>query len=194
MILHNKKTRSNRITGIILAGGKSSRMGEDKATKLHFGIPFILHVIKALESFTSQIIIVSDDNTHTQFGYPCIPDIIPNKGPIGGIYTGLKKSNTDKNIVLTCDIPFVIPKVIDHLINHYEASYEAVLYESSPLIGIYHKSIEDKILNNIEKGTLSIRKNIASLNAKYIIEEKNMIPHMQNINTPQHYKKAIQCN
>lgn len=182
------------ITGIILAGGKSSRMGEDKATKLHNGIPFLSHIISVLEFFTSHILIISDHSMHSQFGHNRISDMITDKGPLGGIYTGLVHSKTQKNIVLSCDIPFINIDVLNHLMAHYDSYYDTITYEESPLLGIYHKSITQKILTSIRNEDLSMRKNIKRLRSKLLKIEQQMIPHIQNINTQEHYKKALRWN
>lgn len=192
MNLTNRHKTSQNITGVILAGGKSSRMGEDKATKLHKGEPFLSHVIKVLETFTNQIIIISDHKIHDQFNHPRITDIIPEQGPLGGIYTGLTHSKTNKNIVLSCDIPFIVPEIISNLLNHYDQTYDAILYRSSPLIGIYHKSLAKKFVTNIQKGQLSIRKNLALINTKFLKTEDQMSRYMENINTQKQYKQTMQ--
>ena len=181
---------SDHITGIILAGGKSARMGEDKALKLHQNKPFISYIIESLEHFTSKIIIVSDHKSHEQFAYPRISDCIPNKGPLGGIYSGLLQSSTEKNIILSCDIPFVIPKVIQGLLNEYQKSFDAIVYRSNPLIGIYNRSIISKIKLPLLSGELSIRKNLVALHTKYIQSDPEHMKYLQNINTPEHYKNA----
>lgn len=194
MKLSDHHTEKKLITGIILAGGKSSRMGEDKATKLHNGIPFLSHIIKVLEFFSSRIIIVSDHPTHSQFGHIRIPDMVANKGPLGGIYTGLIHSNTQKNIVLSCDIPFITIDVLSHLIINYDSSYDTITYEESPLLGIYHKSITQNILANIRNEELSMRKNLKLLHSKFLKIEEKLIPYIQNINTQEHYKKVLKWN
>ncbi len=81
-------------TGIILAGGKSSRMGEDKGLVLLNGKPMIQYVIEALKGVVSDIIIISNNASYNKFGIPVYPDIIKDKGPVGGIFTGLHHSKT----------------------------------------------------------------------------------------------------
>ncbi|MDH7444166.1 molybdenum cofactor guanylyltransferase [Aquimarina sp. 2201CG14-23] len=187
------KNDSN-ITGIILAGGKSSRMGQDKGLKLHKGIPFIQHIIKALEVVTSKILIITGNKEYTQFGYPCIQDIIPNQGPIGGIYTGLKHTQTEKNLVLSCDVPFITVPVLKNLIANDESDYNVITYEDIPLITLYNKSVAINFLESIEKKRLSLRKTLSTLKVKSIPVDQKIVPFVHNINTQQQYKNAIQWN
>ena len=88
----------NNITGIILAGGKSSRMGSDKGFLKLNDKRFVLYSIEALKPLVSEILIVSDNENYDTFGYKRIEDIIKNSGPVAGIYSGLKASKTEYNL------------------------------------------------------------------------------------------------
>ncbi|MBW1297675.1 molybdenum cofactor guanylyltransferase [Aquimarina litoralis] len=180
------------ITGIVLAGGKSSRMGYDKGLKLHLGKPFISHIIKALETITKKIIIITSNKEYEIFGYPCMPDIIPNLGPVGGIYTGLKSTKTSQNLVLSCDIPFINDTVLFRLVSAYESNYDVISYEENPLISLYNTSVIDTFYESIQKRRLSLFKTIASLKVKNVPVENDIKPFIRNINTQQQYKEAIQ--
>ena len=79
----------NAITGVILAGGKSSRMGFDKGLAILNGKPMIQYVIDVFEKLGLDIIIISNSPGYETFGYPIYNDLIPEKGPVGGIYTCL---------------------------------------------------------------------------------------------------------
>jgi len=180
------------ITGVILAGGHSMRMGEDKGHKLHNGIPFTQHIIDVLKTITDTIIIITDDPSYDQYGYSCVPDHIPDQGPVGGIYTALKHSKTEKNLILSCDIPFITSNILDYLISQYEIIYDVITYDDTPLIGVYHKATLAVFLKSIKTKKLSLIKTISSLRLKSIPIEKHMIPYLKNINTQQQYKEATQ--
>lgn len=95
-------------TGIILAGGKSQRMGTDKWLLLLKGKPFISHIYEAMKPiFGDNIVIVSSNPEYDKYGYKRIEDLISNKGPVGGLYTALKQSKTKFNLVLSVDVPLV---------------------------------------------------------------------------------------
>ena len=91
------------ITGIVLAGGKSSRMGSDKGLLTINGKMFIEHVVDAMKPLVDNIIIVSNNKMYDQFGYERIEDEIINSGPMAGLYSGLKHSESEYNLVLSCD-------------------------------------------------------------------------------------------
>ena len=105
------------ITGIILAGGKSSRMGTDKGFLVLKGKSFIQHSIDVLKPLVSEIIIVSDNPEYDAFNFKRIEDIIKDAGPIAGICSGLKASSSQYNLVLSCDIPLIKAEILQKLIN-----------------------------------------------------------------------------
>ena len=90
------------ITGIILAGGKSSRMGTDKGLLLLNGKPMVKYVIDVLSKVTSKIIIIANNDEYKQFGYKVYSDLIKDKGPVGGIYTAMNYTNSNTNICISC--------------------------------------------------------------------------------------------
>src|SRR6202008_2205785 len=99
------------ITAIILAGGKSSRMKEDKGLVYFNGKMLVEHVIASAKKMTTRIIIITANPAYRQFGYPCTEDEMKEKGPLGGIFTGLVHSSTKKNLVLGCDLPFLSQQI-----------------------------------------------------------------------------------
>ena len=182
------------ITGIILAGGKSTRMGEDKSNKLYKGIPFLQHIIEAMKKVTNKIIIITNNACHTKFGYPCFSDIVPDQGPIGGIYTALYHASTEKNMILSCDVPFITYDILNNLIKQYDPTYDIIAYQNTPLVALYHRSTLNTFLKSIETKHLRLRDVLTTLRVKNIYIKKNMAPYIVNINTPQQYKEAMQWN
>ncbi|SEM22653.1 molybdenum cofactor guanylyltransferase [Aquimarina amphilecti] len=187
-------TKDLDITGIILAGGKSSRMGQDKGLKLHRGKPFIYHIIKAIESITDRILIITNNPEYTIFGYPCISDVIPNLGPVGGIYTGLKHTKTAHNLVLSCDVPLIDSLVFNKLIASYESNFDVITFQDIPLITLYNKSVINTFLESINTKRLSLKQTLSALKVKSIPIEESIAPFIKNINTPKQYKEATQWN
>ncbi|MCK6650149.1 MAG: molybdenum cofactor guanylyltransferase, partial [Bacteroidia bacterium] len=104
------------ITGIILAGGKSSRMGTDKGIVELNNKALIEYVIETLREVTDQIIIIANNNHYDKFGYEVYPDIIKEAGPMGGIYTGLFYSTTEHNFILSCDTPLLNKNILKEII------------------------------------------------------------------------------
>jgi molybdenum cofactor guanylyltransferase len=137
------------VTGIILAGGKSSRMGTEKGMLPLCGKPMILYAIEALSPICSQLIISSSSDSYTDLGYQAVADEFPGIGPMGGIYSALRKSKNEKNLVLSCDLPFVTSELLKYILDNSEGFKVAVpwlggkYYE--PLCGFYNSSILGKI-------------------------------------------------
>ncbi|MCB9195519.1 MAG: molybdenum cofactor guanylyltransferase [Flavobacteriales bacterium] len=183
---------------IILAGGKSSRMGTDKGLLRIRDKSFVECVIDAANPYSSEIVIISNNKEYEQFGYPVFADIIPDKGPLGGIYTGLHHCSADKCIVLSCDIPYIDYRIIEELVKKATkqitiVSHNGVLH---PLIGVYSKKLEKQIRIVLDNDQLKIREFIKSAPHK-VIDFSNDDFHesvFYNINTKKEYKSYCYGN
>jgi len=137
------------VTGIILAGGKSSRMGTDKGLQELCGKPLINYAIQSLSGLCSTILISTSSDAYQSFGYKTVADEIPGIGPMGGIYSALKQSKTEKNLVLSCDLPFVSKELLSFILKNSEGYQVAVPWQGNqhyePLCGFYHLSILEQI-------------------------------------------------
>lgn len=137
------------VTGIILAGGKSSRMGADKGMQSLCGKPLISYTIKVLSELCSTILISTSSDAYLSFGYKIVADEIPGIGPMGGIYSALKQSKTEKNLVLSCDLPFVSKELLTYILENSEGFQVAVPWQGEqhyePLCGFYNLSILDQM-------------------------------------------------
>ena len=146
-------------TGIILAGGKSSRMGVDKGLVLLNGKPMIQYVIEALKEVVSNIIIISNNASYNKFGVPVYSDIIKNKGPVGGIYTGLYHSTTELNFCISCDVPMISSDFIFWLLNKSgNASVTLPMCKDKvhQMIGVYSKQVLSYFKESAEKEHLKL--------------------------------------
>ena len=160
-----------KMTAIILAGGKSSRMGEDKGLMLFNGKPMIQYIIDTVCVITDQIIIVSNNKEYEKFKLPVYEDLIKNQGPLAGIYTGLNYTKTDKNIVLSCDVPFVSAEVVKELMANCKNA-EVVIGEHNgrthQLIGIYDQSIKAQLKEELSNKQRKIKLVLEKLSCKTI--------------------------
>jgi molybdopterin-guanine dinucleotide biosynthesis protein A len=168
------------ITAIILAGGKSKRMGKEKAL-LHIGELTIIDVlVKKLQNRFNKIILST--NSPGSFSFlkiPMVEDYYKNVGPLGGIHAGLLESDTEKNFVISCDLPLMSDEMIDYICN-YQSDKKIIICKVGdyiePTFGIYSKSIVDEIeviLNlNLQYGLspkdLSIHNAIEKIGAEII--------------------------
>ena len=166
-LLQTRRYRNNRfsmteeksITAIILAGGKSTRMKTEKGLVSFRGKMIVEHVIEALNKITHHIIIVTANPAYKQFGFPCFEDEMQNKGPLGGIYTGLVHSTAQKNLVVGCDMPLISVNVLSDLVNN--SSDEDVLLtehlgKAEPLCSVYDKNCIPHFKSLLEQNHLKI--------------------------------------
>lgn len=187
--------KENQITTIILAGGLSRRMRRDKGLVTLNGKPMVQHVIDKAKSLTDQMMIITNQPGYQIFDVPTYSDLIQNKGPLGGIYTGLHYSQTETNLVLSCDIPLVPDRFLKILAN-YQGDNQAYVPvhegQQQPLCAVYKKDIAAQIKVSIDGGQLSMHKFLETINAAFIDisdfgdENKNWFA---NLNTPEEVEK-----
>ena len=185
-----------KLNAFILAGGKSSRMGVDKGLVHLSGKPMIQYIIDILEQLKLPIQIVSNNSEYKHFGYPVFKDLISDKGPIGGIYTALSSSDSEMNLILSCDTPFVNSALIECLIAECENQNVTISgYEGwqHPLIGIYSKSGIKTFQSQIEKDNLKLSEANEILHVKAVPMDniKGITARaFDNINTIEELKEA----
>jgi molybdopterin-guanine dinucleotide biosynthesis protein A len=180
------------ITGIVLAGGKSTRMGTDKAFLELKGKPFIAHILETVQRCTEGVFIVSTNQKLDELGVTRFPDSVPGLGPVGGIYTGLLHSKTEFNLVVACDTPFLNQDTIHCLIEGIDEEHDAFIVQCEgiqmPLIGIYRKSSLPFFTQAIDEKRLGLQKLLAKLQTKIIELPKSHSKFVMNINTPSDLK------
>jgi molybdopterin-guanine dinucleotide biosynthesis protein A len=149
----------NDIVGVILAGGKSNRMGTDKALVPLNGKPLIEHVANTLKEVFQRVIIISDRVKAYEFlGLQVFSDIHKDCGPLGGIHAAFVHSGAEAIFVASCDIPFISKELIEYLV-HFESKADATVpsFEARihPLCGLYSRRclpfIEDSLKNRTFK-------------------------------------------
>ncbi len=149
------------VTGIILAGGKSSRMGTDKGLIDISGSPMISHIIRIVSPLCNQLLISTSNSEYNKFGIQTVPDIYHESGPIAGLHSCLKESHNQINICIPCDVPQMKTEILQLLLS------QAIIYPDNcivpvtnypePLIAVYPLSviptIEELITTGIKKMT-----------------------------------------
>lgn len=106
------------LTAAILAGGKSARMGTDKAFVKLAGRPLIRHVLDRLalvDAIRETLVITNRPDDYAHLGLPCIPDRVPGKGTLGGIYTALDAGQHAHVLVVACDMPLISPPLLAYM-------------------------------------------------------------------------------
>lgn len=163
---HNK-SKIYELTGVVLAGGLSSRLGKDKAALMLDGEEdLLLRSVRLLLGVSSKVLVVGRDapGLNDMPGVECIRDEQPGCGPVGGIAAALKHSGTDC-LVLSCDLPFMTATTLQGLINAWNRrKADTLLYAYSQqgtgkienLVGIYSRNALDIIQNSLNKKLLKI--------------------------------------
>jgi len=182
------------VTGIILSGGKSARMGRDKAFIEIDGIPIIQRIYNILEKLFNEIIIVTNQKeSYESFKAKIVSDLIVNHGALGGLYTGLFFASNSYSFCVACDMPFLKESMIQYLIKQADG-FDAIVPRTDdglqPLHAIYSKSCIPPIKKLIDMGKYKILDFYPLVRIK-IIEEPEFInldrtkESFININTPE---------
>lgn len=132
------------VTGMILAGGASSRMGRNKALIELEGQPLIARVVQALRPLADDILIVANDPQPLSFlNLPIIPDITPGYGPLMGLYSGLKGASGELAVMVAVDMPFLTPDFLRFLLA-LAPDHDVVIPEAGgrlhPLCAVYRRT------------------------------------------------------
>ena len=185
-----------RIPGIILAGGKSRRMGQAKPFLMMNGKRMIDVAAEKLKELFSEVVIVTDrKGEFAGLGCKVVEDIVKGCGPLGGICTGLRGIAGDGAFFVACDMPFLHKGLILRLIDLTDfENYECVVPMHSkglpqkriePLHAIYSKQIIPAIEKSLGAGRLSLRELLADCRCKYVDVEEDEVCSFANINTPE---------
>lgn len=175
------------MTGILLSGGKSLRMGSDKAFVKINEQPMITYPLKVLEAWCSQILISANNAKLDFLGYPVIRDEIPDIGPLGGLYSCLKQSSNEINLLIACDMPQVTGTLLDRMLclaNQHEVVVPVINQHVEPLFALYQKNILSRIKQSIDEKRYSMRKFLSKLDVYYFEIEPSEVSEFLNVNTP----------
>ena len=163
---------------IILAGGPSSRMGQDKA-ELRLPPPdgprVISHVINALKQVVSGADILIVGEGREMLGYPTVPDVLPGHGPLVGLYSGLRETQREWNFVLACDLPLVQPALLHGLLSLASDEYDAVvprLEQTHTTCALYRRSIMPALERLLAEDVRRMRDLLPAIRTRYVEEDE----------------------
>ena len=182
-IIHNTMRENGRdgrfiegVTGIILAGGKSSRFGSNKALAKFKGIPLIERATGVLSRIFENLMIIT--NSPLEYSYLKIPlyqDIVKGLGPVGGIYTGLDALADDWAFFCACDMPFInegLVRYITGIRNGFDAVVPKVDWKIEPLHALYSKNCLPAMKELIYKKEYQTIKAFSNMNVRFVEEEE----------------------
>ena len=187
------------MTGVILAGGKSRRMGRDKAF-LPFGDGVLIErVIEVLEQVTAEMLLITNTpEPYARFGLPMVADVIPESGSLGGIYSGLVHAKTPYCLTLACDMPFVKPRFL-HALCELAGEADVVIPKNADdfqtLCAVYSQACREPMLQQIEAGRLKItgffdRVRVRVVEGEMLLRYDPNDVMFFNANTPEEYAQA----
>lgn len=168
------------ISGIILAGGKGLRLGRDKALETINGRDLLHRVVSRLSFLESDIVIVATEKQRLSWfgdypGVKIVTDIYPDKGPLGGIYTGLVTSDTRYNLVVACDMPFLSQPLLGYMVQ-LSANFDLVIPRWNglvePLHAVYSKDCLAAMESTLKQGILSVTKLLSLVRVRYVEAEE----------------------
>src|SRR5712692_2207462 len=192
--------QGDNASAIILAGGKSSRMGRPKALLPFAGEPLIVHTVRTLRQLFADIVVV----TAPAQELPSLPvtlvrDEVAYQGPVGGICYGLEAARTDVCFVTSCDAPFLNLALISYLLS-YIADYDVVVPHwqdrLQPLHAVYRRSVMPLLHEQLKRGELrpiflyqKVRTREVSVDEIRRFDPEGL--SFRNMNSPEDYQAAL---
>lgn len=160
------------MTSIVLAGGKSRRLGRNKAVEEIGGQRLIQRVIDRLSLLGNEIIVVaSSKDQPPDLGLRKVVDIYPGKGALGGIYSGLKESPSFHSLVVACDMPFLCIALLRYLMElspGFDIVIPRVGKYVEPLHAVYSKNCLEPMEAMLQKGKLKISGLLDAVAVRYV--------------------------
>jgi molybdopterin-guanine dinucleotide biosynthesis protein A len=186
------------ISGVILAGGKSSRYGENKAFAQIRGIPIIERVAGVLKNLFRDLIIISNNPADYKYlGFPVFHDHIKGLGPLGGIMTALRTMTTPYGFVAACDMPFLSEKFIRHMVSitdTFDIVAPKLGWKIEALHALYSRRCLPHIEDLIQSGQYQVVRLFPTVSVRYVEEQEARmydpkLKSLMNINSPEDMEK-----
>jgi molybdopterin-guanine dinucleotide biosynthesis protein A len=189
------------VTGVLLAGGKSRRMGEDKRFLLVGEGTLFERSLGVLRSvFQNVLVVIAQDSQELKSEIPVLRDLVPGCGSLGGLYTGLKQAVTPHVFVVACDMPFLDPATVRYF-NEVKGDADVVMAKLlnglQPMHALYHRRCLPVMESMIQARELKIQQLAAhrSLRVRLVmpVELSAIDPQgrsFYNVNTPSDLEAA----
>ncbi|GGA80996.1 molybdenum cofactor guanylyltransferase [Ornithinibacillus halotolerans] len=190
----------NSIGGIILAGGRSRRFGEQKAFVERAGLPFYHYAINAMKPIVDSMVLVTNDELIHRFQetkpfLSIITDVdnYAGLGPLAGIYSGMDHLDAELYLVSPIDVPFIETSVYHSLLNHFENGVDAIIPvvkgKMQPITSIFHQSLKSKIKDQLDQKALSPKQLFSKANVRFV--EMDYDRAFLNINYQADYEQYV---
>jgi molybdenum cofactor guanylyltransferase len=174
-------------SGFVLAGGASKRMGQNKALLPYRGTTLVEHVAKTVLDAVGSVTLIGDPELLGHLGLTVLPDELPGCGPASGIYTALRATETDWNLVVACDMPSVSGDILRELLQRSQTALRncvaaAGAYgQPEPLCAAYHRRCLPAVERAIRDKRLRMRDLIKEFGAVWMPVDASALA---NVNTP----------
>ena len=188
-----------QLTAFVLAGGKSTRMGEDKAFLQLKGRTLLDRALDTVRALTPEVIIVGERSKFSRFG-TVVEDVFRDRGPLGGIHAALTAAATDLNLILALDMPFVERSFLKYLAREASATDALVTVPRTeagwqPLCAVYRKAFGHLAENSLIQGQNKIDALFSDLKV-FVIDDKDLERRgfseamFRNLNTRREFEQA----
>ncbi len=189
-------------TIIVQAGGESKRMGQDKALLPFLGKPLIERVISRIAPLAGELIVISNDpQKFAYLGLPVLPDLVPGRGALGGLFTALSAANKSLVILVACDMPFANPGLLafgrDLLIKEgFDAVVPRTDHGTEPFHAIYRRETCLPLVQKaVQAGFWRVDSWFGEARMRYLIGEELAVYDpagmvFMNVNTPEELADA----
>lgn len=186
-----------QIEVFVLAGGKSSRMGQDKGLLLLHNKPMITYLLDELDKLNLPIKIITNSKEYNTLGFETIKDVVAEKGPMGGLLTAFHFTKAAHVFLISCDMPFLTCEIISKMIsevNDDEITVAQIENKLNPLFAVYKASLKCEVEKRIAEGNLKMHEFIQSVNHKLVEMDVYTVhqPYLfANLNTLNDIKKML---
>ena len=187
------------IHGFVTAGGRSSRMGTDKAWLEIDGRPMIQRAVDALNQVTSTVSIIANGAEYARLGLPVLADLNSGIGPLEAIRVALASSRAPFVLLVACDLPFVTAEFLNFLLDRVE-DHQALAPlnpdgQLEPLCAIYSTEALKHVTELIRSGERKVSRLLDCLRTRLIpFEDFSKLPGAErfffNVNTPEDYSRV----
>lgn len=193
------ETPATPISAVVLAGGRSTRLGQDKAFLKVNGQSLVERVIDRLAQLSEEIIIVTNDvGKYEHLEATVVTDVVPGKAALGGLHSGLRAASNRHSLVVACDMPFLNLSLLRYM-QGFVGSYDVVIPRvgeyAEALHALYAKSCLPHIERQLQSGDLQISHFFPAVRVRYVEQEEIEIfdpDHLSffNINSQEDLEKA----
>jgi molybdenum cofactor guanylyltransferase len=190
------------VAGIVLAGGRSRRMGQDKALlRVGGGPPLISLVVDRLRALVGEVIVVTSDGARLgALPARIVPDVYADAGPLSGIYSGLLATDRERALVTACDMPFLSSRLLAYLLQ-VSGSHDVVLPRLvsgflEPLHAVYSQTCREVFRRQLDAGRYSAIGYLDQVKVRYVEEAelRRFDPELRsffNVNTQADLERAL---